>query len=544
MGNRYRLIPAFLGLICWPLAASAQQADDPAWRAFQQALGQPHLIAANADHTQAAAVTRPLPDASQWVIHADKFRLGWRLFHETRLATGNGIACVTCHAGTLSGADRRRVSIGVGGAEGKLNALSVFNAAFNFRQFWDGRAVTLEDQALLPIETDFEMANSLAAVLAFLQNDPDYKAQFETVYTDGVSIANMADAMAHFQRSTFIRLDTPFQRYLNGEQSALSEQEQRGWRRFQELGCSICHNGINLGGNSYQKLGSLRDYYAGYADESTADESPAGELADVDDAGIFLRSQRPHHRHAFRVPGLHGVATTPPYLHDGSITALEEVVSLMGEYQLGRTLMENDVVDIAAFLRSLGGHFNSSRSGLPASVVELEAGQGPWQLQNDGSQSGNSHAEIYSQVLQQLPLAFEQLLLAMQAVESGEVAHFDFMQFQHLELIRYSRALLHPPASLPETERGQLLAEGRALHQAVINLEWPIADFLMAHSRLQALTALSQAGQSGQLLLARSELPALMADARQTRAAARALIAAFDAVSRPDSMSRILAAGQ
>jgi cytochrome c peroxidase len=534
MGNRYRLIPAFLGLICWPLAASAQQADDPAWRAFQQALGQPHLIAANADHTQAAAVTRPLPDASQWVIHADKFRLGWRLFHETRLATGNGIACVTCHAGTLSGADRRRVSIGVGGAEGKLNALSVFNAAFNFRQFWDGRAVTLEDQALLPIETDFEMANSLAAVLAFLQSEPDYRAQFETVYTDGVSIANMADAMAHFQRSTFIRLDTPFQRYLNGEQSALSEQEQRGWRRFQELGCSICHNGINLGGNSYQLLGSLQDYYG----------SPEVALADVDDSGVFLRSQQAQHRYAFRVPGLHGVATTPPYLHDGSITALEEVVSLMGEYQLGRTLVESDVADIVAFLRSLGGHFNSSRSGLPASVVELEAGQGPWQLQNDGSQSGNSHAEIYSQVLQQLPLAFEQLLLAMQAVESGEVAHFDFMQFQHLELIRYSRALLHPPASLPETERGQLLAEGRALHQAVINLEWPIADFLMAHSRLQALTALNQSGQSGQLLLARGELPALVADARQARAAARAEIAAFDAVSRPDSMSRILAAGQ
>ena len=238
----------------------ATEPDDPAWRSFQHGLGAPAYIGANAEHPAADTVFRPLPQPSFWRINADKFTLGFRLFHESRLATGNGIACVTCHAGTLSGADRRVVSIGVGGAAGKMNALSVFNAAFNFRQFWDGRAVTLEDQALLPIATDFEMANTLEAVREFLGGDSEYTTMFQDVYPDGVTIANMADALAHYQRSTFIRLDTPFQRYLGGQQNALTEQAQQGLRRFTEVGCSHCDNGINLGGNSYQKLGALSAY--------------------------------------------------------------------------------------------------------------------------------------------------------------------------------------------------------------------------------------------------------------------------------------------
>ncbi len=533
MQKRHCFIALVLGLSVWPLALLALEADDPAWRAFQHGLGEPHLIGANAGHGQAAAVTRPFPDASHWQIHAVKFRLGSRLFHESRLATGNGIACVTCHAGTLSGADRRRVSIGVGGAEGRLNALSVFNAAFNFRQFWDGRAVTLEDQALLPIETEFEMANSLAAVLAFLQGELDYAARFDAIYADGVSIANMADAMAHFQRSTFIRLDTPFQRYLNGEQSALSEQEQRGWQRFQALGCTVCHNGINLGGNSYQKLGSLVDYYG----------SGEANRADVHDQGVFARSQRQQDHAVFRVPGLHGVATTPPYLHDGSITGLEEVVRLMGEYQLGRSLTETDVQDISAFLKSLGGHFNSSRKGLPASTVELEAGQGSWQVQPDDAFQAvaeGSHRQAYGQLLQQLPGAFQQLRLEMQRLESGQVAHFDFLQFQHLELIRFSRALLHPPAALPVTRREQLQTQAGQLLAEIMALEWPVADFLMSRSRLQLLEMLTLAGSDAELRLTPGEIEQQLQAARQLRATARASIEAFAGLSRSESMAALL----
>ncbi|GAB5498773.1 MAG: hypothetical protein PsegKO_10840 [Pseudohongiellaceae bacterium] len=462
--------------------ASASEAANPAWRAFLHELGEPSLIAANADHDFANNAFRPLPPASTWQIEPDKFRLGSRLFHESRLSTGNGIACVTCHAGILSGADRRRVSLGVGGAEGKMNALSVFNAALNFRQFWDGRAVTLEDQALLPIATDFEMANSLDAVRHMLSNDPDYIDRFNAAYPDGVSIANMADAMAHFQRSTFIRLDTPFQRYLRGDEQALDGQEKFGLQRFQELGCSSCHNGINLGGNSYQKLGSLRDYY-----------SAAGS-ADINDAGLASRSRLEKDRHVFRVPALHGVATTPPYLHDGSVPTLEEVVRLMSEFQLGREIADSDVQAITAFLGALGGYFNSSRDGLPTTVFELESGQGTWQVVdsslNDSLQD-NEHEIAYRQVLQLLPDAREKLLKELEAIASGQVAHFDYAQFQHLELIRFSRALTQPPSSLPEATREEVKKVAASLHQQVMALEWPIADYLRAWARTEALEQLA-----------------------------------------------------
>jgi cytochrome c peroxidase len=462
--------------------ATASEADNPAWRAFLHALGESSLIAASADHDFANDAFRPLPPASTWQIEPDKFRLGSRLFHESRLSTGNGIACVTCHAGTLSGADRRRVSIGVGGAEGKMNALSVFNAALNFRQFWDGRAVTLEDQALLPIATEFEMANSLDAVRQMLRSDPDYIDRFSAVYPDGVSIANMADAMAHFQRSTFIRLDTPFQRYLRGDEQALDEQEKFGLQRFQELGCSNCHNGINLGGNSYQKLGSLRDYYS------------AVDNADIDDAGLASRSGLEKDRHVFRVPALHGVATTPPYLHDGSVPTLEEVVRLMSEFQLGREISDSDVQAITAFLGSLGGYFNSSRDGLPATVFELESGQGAWQVVDSSlanSLQDNEHQIAYRRVLQLLPDARQKLLQELEAIASGQVAHFDYAQFQHLELIRFSRALTQPPSSLPETAREKVTEVAASLQQQVMALEWPIADYLRAWARAGAFELLA-----------------------------------------------------
>jgi cytochrome c peroxidase len=481
-------------------------AADPAWHSFRHSLGEPALIAANADHPEAKSAFRPMPPAASWRINPDKFRLGFRLFHESRLSSGSGVACVTCHAGALSGADRRRVSIGVGGAAGRLNALSVFNAAFNFRQFWDGRAVTLEDQALLPIETEFEMANTLDAVVAFLEADPEYTGRFEQVYPDGVSNANMADAMAHYQRSTFIRLDTPFQRHLSGDDNALGELEKFGLQRFTELGCSSCHNGINLGGNSYQKLGSLRPYY-GEADS-----------ADEDDAGLASRTGRATDTHVFRVPGLHGVATTPPYFHDGSIATLEEAVRLMGEYQLGRSLAASDIAAISAFLRATGGHFNSSRSGLPFSSTDVEAETGEWQLVTDsmGEEPGdNQHERAYRNVLQSITGAQAQLLQELDALTSGQLAHFDFLQFQHMELIRYSRALLHPPSTLSKAQHTLIVEQADLLFRQVMALELVIADFLQAFVRAGDLQNLLQQAESELVLLSRDEAESVLTESRQ-----------------------------
>lgn len=336
-----------IGLLHSVSLAGSQPAD-PDWVEFQHALGQPGWIGVGANHDMAAGIYRPIPahESELSIIDSRKRDLGAALFHEGRLSSGNSIACVTCHAGALSGADRRRVSTGVGGARGTMNALTVFNAAYNFRQFWDGRAVTLEDQALVPIQDDAEMAHTLEAVLAMLQADPSYPGRFAEIYPDGITVNNIADAIAHFQRRNFVRYNTPFQRYLNGMDDALDEQAQRGKQRFEEIGCVTCHNGINLGGNSYQRLGEVIPYYGGQRDAGPAD------------MGVMTRTGQEQDRHVFKVPGLHGVATTAPYFHDGSVSTLDEAITLMAKHQLGRVLSQQDVDDIGAFLRLLGDHFS------------------------------------------------------------------------------------------------------------------------------------------------------------------------------------------
>jgi cytochrome c peroxidase len=450
----------FAGVLHSP-AVSATEADEAVWRNFQHALGESPLIGANADHELADRPWRPIPEPSSRDIDPRRFRLGSDLFHEGRLSSGNSVACVTCHAGALSGADRRQVSTGVGGARGTKNALTVFNAGYNFRQFWDGRAVTLEDQALEPIQNPVEMAHTLDAVLEMLRSDTTYPDRFATVYPDGVTINNMADAIAHFQRINFIRLQTPFQRYLGGDQEALDEPARRGMQRFREVGCVSCHNGINLGGNSYQKLGAAVPYYG--------DDRGAGP----DDAGVMTRSGREHDRHVFRVPGLHGVATTPPYFHDGSVATLGEAIGDMAEYQLGRELDQQDVDDIEAFLRSLGGYSTARRSpGAAATVASSGAG-------SDRTGAG-SHEQAYEAAIRAVEEAGRQLLPAMRRIHDGSVAHYDFLQFQHLELIRHARALHHPPSSIGAQKRLELVEAAQALLEEVNDLEWVIADFLRA----------------------------------------------------------------
>lgn len=493
------------------LAASklfATEPDDPAWRNFQHGLGEPAWIGANADHPQADTAYRPLPASLPGAIDAGKFQLGSDLFHEGRLASANAIACVTCHAGALSGADTRRVSTGVGGAAGTMNALSVLNAAFNFRQFWDGRAVTLADQALLPIQTDVEMANTLEAVLQFLQSESGYVVQFDAVYPDGVTTSNMADAMAHFQQQNFVRFDTPFQRYLAGDQSALEEQALRGWQRFDAVGCAACHNGINLGGNSYQQLGAAIPYYS------------AAREADSADIGLMSRSGREQDRYVFKVPSLHGVATTQPYFHDGSVENLNTAVELMAIHELGRELDSQDVEDITVFLRSLGSYFNSGISSGATRQVDLDgAGQG-------AIEDTQSHEDAYLKSIESIEPAYTRLLAEMDRINKGQVAHYDFLQFQHRELIRHARALQHPPSTLDAGTQADLRSVAQHLLSSVTELEWAISDYL----RKEAMTRVYLAGREapGQLSENLGNIEDRLAETRQSSTLAMQAITATD----------------
>jgi len=407
------------------------------------------------------------------------------------------------------GTDGRTIPSGVGRAPGKVNAPTTFNAAFNFRQFWNGRAITLADQATMPIVTAHEMANTLDNVLAMLRADAGYAADFSALYPDGVSADNLADALAHFERSAFAVTDTPFQRYLQGDASALSEQEARGWQRFQAIGCSSCHNGLNLGGNSYQKLGAFTPWF------------PDVREPGPNDTGLAERTNRPQDQHVVKVPSLHNVAVTEPYLHDGSLDSLQSVTAAMARHQLGRELSEEDLSDIVAFLVALNGPPEGLRLESEIAVRAMtdpcgigsggtgSGGTGSGGLGSGGTGSGGtgprgselareqcwqlnpqqSHTQAYTTTQAALLPTHTRLLAAADAIDAGQVAHFDFLQAEHLELIRHARALQHPPGEYSAARRTCLQDGAQRVLQEVMLLELPIADYLQARAMLGVLDA-------------------------------------------------------
>lgn len=278
----------------------------------------------------------PLPD-----LPAERVLLGQRLFTDTRLSADYSLACISCHRFDLGGADGRRVSLGINGAKGPINAPTVFNSGLNFVQFWDGRAITLQEQAAGPIHNALEMGSSWAQVLERLAADEGMRRDFAAAYPDGLTAANVADAIASFEQS-LLTVDSPFDRFLRGDSQALGELEIDGYHRFRDFGCISCHQGALLGGNMFQKFGVLGDYFAGRAVSQA-------------DLGRYNVTGRDEDRHVFKVPSLRNVALTAPYFHDGSADSLATAVAVMGRYQLGRDLSPDDVKAIVAFLNSLTG---------------------------------------------------------------------------------------------------------------------------------------------------------------------------------------------
>lgn len=299
-------------------------------------------IAALPHPTYSAEPLLPLPAPP--AVPADRAELGRRLFHDPRLSRDDSIACADCHDLNRGGADRRRFSVGINGAIGPINAPTVFNAGYNIAQFWDGRAATLEEQASGPIHNPAEMGSDWDDVLAKLRADTGYREAFLHAYGGEPTAADVVDAIATFER-TLVTPNAPFDRFLRGDANALTEDEHEGYRRFREYGCVSCHQGVNIGGNMFQLFGVM----SGYFDDR--------ELSAAD-RGRFNVTGREEDRHVFKVPGLRNVAATPPYFHDGSAQTLEEAVSIMGRYQLGRAIADEDVRLIAAFLRSLSGEWN------------------------------------------------------------------------------------------------------------------------------------------------------------------------------------------
>ena len=293
-------------------------------------------------HGRAALL--PLPPVPE--LPAEKLALGQRLFFEKRLSHDNSLACHDCHDFARGGADRRATAMGIASKLGSVNTPTVFNASLNFAQFWDGRAASLEQQAVGPVHNPLEMASSWEEVISKLSQDKGYRDAFRQIYPHGITGETIADAIATYQQS-LLTPDSPFDRFLRGDTSALNTQEQTGYRRFLDYGCASCHQGALLGGNLYQRFGVMGSYF-----RDRPNNKPT--LADL---GRFNVTGREEDRYVFKVPGLRNVAVTAPYFHDGSVASLDEAVTIMGRYQLGRELSASDVSDISAFLRSLTGQW-------------------------------------------------------------------------------------------------------------------------------------------------------------------------------------------
>ena len=292
----------------------------------------------------AAEPVRPIDSSLE--TDPAKVALGFALFHDTRLSVDNTVSCASCHALETAGVDNKQYSEGVGGQLGGVNAPTVYNAVYNFVQFWDGRAKTLADQAAGPPLNPIEMASaSFDEIIAKLEKDRKFASEFRKVYPDGLTEANITDAIEEFER-TLITPDSRFDKWLRGDDSALTADELEGYELFKKYDCATCHAGPNLGGLSYEIMGLRRHYF----------EERGMELT-VEDNGRFKETGIERDRHRFKVPGLRNIEHTWPYYHDGTRLTLEDAVRDMGLYQSGVELTQNEVDRITSFLNTLTGEF-------------------------------------------------------------------------------------------------------------------------------------------------------------------------------------------
>ena len=276
-----------------------------------------------------------------------KAALGFALFHDTRLSVDNTVSCASCHALETAGVDNHQYSHGVNDQLGGVNAPTVFNAVYNFVQFWDGRAATLADQAAGPPLNPVEMASeSFDQIIAKLKTDKKFVREFNAVYPDGLTAANLTDAIEQFER-TLVTPNSAFDKWLLGDDSAITAEELEGYELFKKYDCATCHVGPNLGGLSYELMGLRRHYFAERGLELTHEDN-----------GRFKETQLERDRHRFKVPGLRNVEHTWPYYHDGTRETLEEAVSDMGLYQSGVELTATETDKITAFLKTLTGEYN------------------------------------------------------------------------------------------------------------------------------------------------------------------------------------------
>jgi len=310
----------------------------------------PHLIAIVLGVSyagSAAALDEPIkPIPSTLKQDPARAEIGHQLFHDARLSANGRVSCSTCHDLSKGGVDGRARSVGFNGQRTDVNAPTVLNAALNFRQFWNGRADSLEAQIDFVIQSPVEMGSKWQDVIFKISQDAQYKRAFADAYQDGVTKANIQNAIATFER-TLITPNSRFDKYLRGDRNAISDIEKTGYAKFKQYGCASCHQGVNVGGNMFQKLGVMGNYF-----------EKRGNPTDAD-LGRYVITKEESDKHVFKVPSLRNVALTAPYFHDASAKTLDEAVDVMFKYQLGRVASKEDKAAIIQFLKTLTGELGA-----------------------------------------------------------------------------------------------------------------------------------------------------------------------------------------
>lgn len=279
----------------------------------------------------------PLPQNIE--LDKQKVSLGKQLFFDPILSADNSVSCASCHDLENGGDDGLKFSVGINSLKGDINAPTVYNSVYNFRQFWDGRAEDLAQQAKGPIENPLEMGNNFKDLIATLKKTT-YKKKFHKVYTDGITEENIVDAIAEYEK-TLITPNAPFDKYLRGEITAITKEQKEGYELFKSKGCIACHHGVNVGGNLYNKFGVMQD-------------------AESSSMGRYEVTHNELDMYYFKVPSLRNIEKTAPYLHDGRFENLDKVVKFMAHYQLGRIVTQEEVNSIVEFLHSLSGEIPQS----------------------------------------------------------------------------------------------------------------------------------------------------------------------------------------
>lgn len=307
---------------------------------------------------RAAGIFAPItgvPENQENPMSDAKILLGKTLFHDVRLSKNNSQSCNTCHSVNTYGVDNLPTSPGDLGEKGTRNSPTVFNAAFHFKQFWDGRAADVEEQAGMPIGNPVEMnMPDEDFVITRLRNIEGYHKLFADAFPDDknpIQFSNLTKAIGAFERT----LITPsrFDQYLLGDSNALSTEEKKGLSAFIDAGCVTCHMGVVLGGNIMQKFPLYGTSYQEHTSSA------------MDDKGLMEVTGEEKDRHMFKVPSLRNIAKTAPYFHDGSVAELNDAVRIMGKLQLDRELSKDEITSISIFLNALTGEITQDAKSIP-----------------------------------------------------------------------------------------------------------------------------------------------------------------------------------